>query len=158
MKMKFLNKAGIALISVLLFNSCGNQSKPNVEDQSKTVSVDSLVNSWSNAWNQKDKITLTNMLNNNTVYIFGGRTAIGIDSINKYWLDRNLNEALNIKTTKVSEGANADIAYYAGTWVVDETRNDSIIGKREGTMSVIWKKQNDKSWKMEVVHFGWINK
>jgi ketosteroid isomerase-like protein len=155
---KQIFKGLVITIMAITISSCSNnnQTAETSSNENKIASVDSLINSFNNAWNVKDSKSIENMFSNSIVYFNGGRATIGKDSIMKYLVGRGLNDVENLKTIKMSEFATNELALFAGKWSATN-KNDSI-SLNEGNISILWKKQSDNSWKMELMHINTLGK
>ncbi|MBK9734703.1 MAG: nuclear transport factor 2 family protein [Saprospiraceae bacterium] len=143
------------LALVILLSSCNLKSVDNGTESSAMVSPDSLIGLWNLAWNKTDSITISNMFTKETQLVFSSnKRIIGGDSIMIKWIRTNLPTVRNLKTEKYIATATNDMAYYSGGYSLDMVRNDSVIGTDIGCFTAIWKKQEDKNWKIELMFFG----
>ena len=155
---KYIFKVLAITIIAITISSCSNNNKTsdNSNNENKVASVDSLVNAFSKAWNGKDSKSIESMFSNSIVYLNGGRATIGKDSIMKYLVGRALNDVENLKIIKISEITSNELVLFAGKWSASN-KNDSIP-LNEGNISVLWKKQSDSTWKMELMHLNSVVK
>jgi ketosteroid isomerase-like protein len=152
--MKFLTSYSVILMAILV-SSCTSKSIDNTAASTPVVSPDSLIGVWNSAWNTTDSITLVNMFNEQSQVVFStNERFIGSDSIMTKWIRKNLPLVRNLKTNKFIGNYSNDIVYYSGDYSLDIVRNDSIIGSDVGCFTTIWKKQEDKDWKIELMFFG----
>jgi ketosteroid isomerase-like protein len=156
--MKKKSNHTLSLIVVLLFliSAC-TQSKNSKSDNSlnHTVSADSLMTEWNVAWNKHDSTAISNMLANNSVVVFSTKEKLmGADTIMTNWVNKNLPNVTNLKTEKVSSAASSEMVFFNGTYTLDITKNDTVIGADMGCFTFVWKLQNSKEWKMELLFFG----
>ncbi len=161
--MKKLSIHTLSLLVVFLFiiSACTESNSSKVDKSkldnslSHAVSPDSLMNVWNEAWNKHDSIAISNMLADNSVVVFSTKARfVGIDSIMTNWVSKNLNEVENLKTEKVSSSTTPEMVYFNGTYTLDVTKNDTVVNTDAGCFAFIWKLQNNKDWKMELLFFG----
>jgi hypothetical protein len=147
------------LVMVFLLSSCTSNSVENVAKSTVTISPDSLMGLWNTAWNKTDSLAILNMLTEQTQVVFSNKERmVGADSIMTKWVRTNLPMVRNLKTNKYKATATNELAYYSGDYSLDMVRNDSIIGSDLGCFTFIWKLQDNKSWKMEMLFFGEVVK
>lgn len=72
----------------------------------------------------------------------------------KNWISQTLPVMKNLKTEKISAASTNEMAYYNGTYTLDITRNDSVIGTDAGCFNIVWKLQDKTNWKVELLFFG----
>lgn len=147
----------ISLVVLLfLISACqqSNNSRRN-NSLSYSVSTDSLVNEWNEAWNKHDSTAISNLLAQNSVVIFSTEEKLeGVDNIMTDWVNKNLPLVRNLKTEKTSSSTSSEMAYFNGTYTLDIVRNDTVLGSDKGCFTFIWKLQDSKDWKMELIFFG----
>jgi uncharacterized protein (TIGR02246 family) len=145
----------LALSGILLW-SCSANSETDVVTPvtEQKVSVDSLVNEWNTAWNANDTLAISEMFNANSVMLSGEWKVVGKDEIMTKWVNGQLQTVANLQSTKVTEEVTSDMALYTGFWTLDQTSNDSIVGTSKGNFSAVWKKQEDNSWKIALMHMA----
>lgn len=140
---------------MFFLSSCGTKSVDNSIEKVATVNADSLIGNWNTAWSNMDSISISKMFAEQTQVVFSSKERIiGGDSIMSKWVRTTLPMVRNLKTIKYLSSATSDMAYYAGGYSLDIVRNDSVIGSDIGCFTAIWKKQQDKNWKMEMLFFG----
>lgn len=145
-------------IVVLLFliSSCQQSRNSNLDNSvSYSVSPDSLINIWNEAWNKHDSTAISNMLATNSVVVFSTEEKlVGVNTIMTDWVSKNLPMVTNLKTEKTSAATSSEMAYFNGTYTLDIVRNDTILGSDKGCFTFVWKLQDSKDWKMELIFFG----
>lgn len=160
--MKLKQTLGILVIVIIgiLFSACsGNKEQKITSDKiSQNVSVDSLITTFTDLWNQNDSIGLSKTFTNSTLVLIGDGKATGTDSIMKNLVSKQLPRVANLKITKFSEGTSTDFAFYTGSWTIDFTKNETVVGSDVGNITIIWKKQSDNSWKIELLHMNSLPK
>jgi ketosteroid isomerase-like protein len=156
MKKKSFHTLCLIVVSLFLISAC-TQSKNGKSDNSSShaVSADSLMNEWNVAWNKHDTTAISNMFANNSVVVFSSKERLmGVDSIMTNWVNRNLPNVANLKTEKVSSSTSSEMVFFNGTYTLDITKNDTVIGADMGCFTFVWKLQNKNDWKMELLFFG----
>lgn len=153
---KSLIPALSAIVILLFLSSACNQSNDSKSDNiNNTVSADSLMNEWNVAWNKHDSTAISNMLADNSVVVFSTKERlIGNDSIMANWVNKNLPTVTNLKTEKISSSSSSEMVFFNGTYTLDITENDSITGADTGGFTFVWKLQDKKDWKIELLFFG----
>ncbi len=154
-----LNKIFCIALTCLVLSSCETpENKQDIPTLTIVfVSVDSLENNWNEGWNKKDSASIAGMFTDETVVMEGDWIVKGRKSIMEEWVIRQMSKIDNFKTEKISAGVTADMAYYTGTYTLDIVNNDSIVGNSQGNFTTLWKKQDDNSWKVELLHMGDLN-
>lgn len=154
--MKTIHTLSLIVVSLFLISACKQTNNSNADNSlSHTVSADSLMNEWNLAWNKQDSTAIFNMLANNSVVVFSTREKLmGADTIMTNWINKNLPDVTNLKTEKVSSSTSSEMVFFNGTYTLDITKNDTVIGSDMGCFTFVWKLQNKKDWKMELLFFG----
>ena len=143
-------------VIIILLASCGQKTESEtVITQTQSVNTDSLINQWNKFWNEHDSTGLTNLFNSNSVVVFSSKKRFtGANDIMKNWISQTLPVMKNLKTEKISAASTNEMAYYNGTYTLDITRNDSVIGTDAGCFNIVWKLQDKTNWKVELLFFG----
>lgn len=160
--MKIIPITVLSLITVVSFLISGCNASSNHEaghngnqTAAATISTDSLINNWNQGWNNHDSKALTNSFTDNSVVVFSSKKKfIGANDIMNNWINKNLPSVKNLKTEKISASASSDMAFFNGTYTLDITRNDSLVGNDAGCFTIIWKQQQPNDWKVELMIFG----
>lgn len=141
---------------MILLASCAQKTESEtVVTQTQSVNTDSLINQWNKVWNDHDSTGLTNLFNSNSVVVFSSKKRFtGVNDIMKNWISQTLPVMKNLKTKKISASSTNEMAYYNGTYTLDITHNDSVIGTDAGCFNIVWKLQDKKDWKVELLFFG----
>ena len=145
---------GSIILSTAIFLCACTNKADNKTVAATTISADSMIIVWNNAWNKDDSLAISDMFTDQSVFLSGTRKIIGTDSIMKKWVNKQLPKISNLSTEKITSGATNNMVFYTGFYTLDLTTNDSITGKADGNFSAIWKKQDDNAWKIELIHFG----
>ncbi|HNT79112.1 MAG TPA: nuclear transport factor 2 family protein [Bacteroidia bacterium] len=142
------------MITVILF-SC-NQTAPMSESSSVDPAfADTLMNRWNQAWNSHDSTYVFNLFDQHSVVVFSSSaTMAGADIINANWIGKNLPMVANLKTEKINAYNTDDMAYYAGSYTLDIIQNDSVVDSDAGIYTTIWKLNENKEWKIDLMFFG----
>ena len=156
MKNSSVHTLGFIVVMLLLFSSCKQSNNgPLDANLNYSASPDSLMNEWNIAWNQHDSTAISNMLADNSVVVFSSNEKlVGVDSIMTNWVNNNLPMVSNLKTEMTSSSTSSEMAYFNGTYTLDITRNDTVLGADSGCFTFVWKLQDSNDWKMELLFFG----
>lgn len=145
------------LIPGFLLTSCdtGSTNKETLDAYAPaattTISPDSLLQSWNDAWNKDDSAALQAMFTDQSIVLSNELKLTGTDSIMKGWVHQNMPVLLNLTTTTLSSGASDSVAFSSGTWRGQiMAPEDSVFS--EGVYTLIWKKQADNNWKVALAH------
>jgi ketosteroid isomerase-like protein len=145
-----------AVLASILF-SCSPKSE---QKESATPSVahieDSLIGLWNDAWNRNDTTAIAAMFNDKSVVIGGYNFILtSTDSIMQKWVNKQVKSVANLQTQKRMGNSTDNMAYYSGTWTLDDTNEkDSVLGKQTGTFTSAWEKQQDGKWIMTTIQMG----
>ena len=147
-----------------LLTSCSGNSQKAVPDAAKpattavaggtNANVSDLDQQFVSAWNNKDASKITAMLADDVQFLQGEVHFSGKDEVTNKWITPTISTISNLRTTEVSTGANADMAYEAGTFSVDvlPTATEKATGVGSGNYVFIWKKASDGNWKISLAH------
>ena len=149
----------ILAFTLVLFSCSNNKSTGEVNSvviQQKLVSVDSLEDAWDKAWNAQDLNALKNMLAENAVAFENEWMVVGKDSLIEKFVKPNFSVLKNstMKTTKVVDGVSEGMVYRVGQYSF--VTKDSAKVRLKGPFTLIWKKQADNNWKVEVLQTGTV--
>ena len=152
MKTKQLLSLALLTISIMLIaciNKTGNT--PQV-----AVNIDSLEAQWDKAWNTQDVQALKNILADSAVVFENEFMVTGRDSLMEKFVKPNFKGLKNMvmTTTKVVDGMSEGMVFRVGEYVFKT--KDSAKTDHKGPFTLIWKKQADKTWKVEVMQTGTI--
>lgn len=137
---------GLVLI-VILFSSCSQAPVTSA----KLESTDSIAQMWVDLWNAGDIDGITALFAENAVVVTD--TAFtGINDLKAGFILPAAPVLRNLTCTKVSEAIGEDMACQSGSYIHDWVKNDSVVGNAKGFYSIVWKKQEDKSWKLVAFH------
>ncbi len=160
MKKQSITALSILALVTFLISGCGHTpaSESNTNEahaSATTISTDSLINNWNQGWNTHDSTAIGNLFTDNSVVVFSSKKRFtGANDIMNNWINKNLPSVKNLKTEKISASASSDMAFFNGTYTLDITRNDSVVGNDAGCFTIIWKQQQPKDWKIELMIFG----
>lgn len=109
---------------------------------------------WSDAAGAKDLDKATSFYAADANFLMAGLPlATGTDSIRKAWSallsDPNL-VSLSFAPTSVHVNEDGDMAYEIGTYELVTKDKKGMQSTEKGKFAVVWKKQADGSWKVEV--------
>lgn len=125
--------------------SCGD------ETSCASVSADSLARLWNNAWNTKNLEAIKGMIADDAIAMDRDWKVEGLDSIMAKWISVNLPAISNLTTEKLHESNCCCCVSLTGFYTLDVTTQDGVQ-KEKGNFTFIWKQQEDKAWKLEVMH------
>jgi len=144
----------LSFTAVVIFISACTTPGSNTTAIQSEVSVDSLESAWDSAWNAHDLETLENMISDNSIVFTDGWKAMGKDSVIEKFLKINLPINRGFKSSKIMDGSSPGMVYRVGEWSMDFIKSDSTIGTNKGVFTIIWKKQTDNKWRVEVLQTG----
>ena len=129
------------LIALLLFTSCTKTEEK--------VNVSQLNSKFIGAWNAKQADSVTAMIAEDAHFLQGNVHYSGKAQIQQNWVNKTMNNINNLRTSVVSTGIDNEMAYEAGTFVVDVPSQspDEPNAQGEGNFILLWKKVNGK-WKL----------
>ena len=146
-----------ALGAAMLLASCsGNKdtgtttATPPAPAAGSTASANDLTSDFINAWNSKDAAKVTSMLADDAQFVQGDSHFSGKSEVTNKWITVTINTINNLKTSSVSSGSDAALAYTGGTFEVDvpPTATEKEAGTGEGNFTFVWKKASDGTWKL----------
>jgi ketosteroid isomerase-like protein len=156
MKKVSIHPLGFILVLLVLLSACKQSNNSKIDNRlSHSVSPDSLMNVWNAAWNNQDSTAIYNLLATNSVAVFSTKEKfVGVDALMTNWVNKNISKIRILKTEKVSSSISSEMVYFNGTYTVDITKNDTLLSENTGSFTFVWKLQNNKDWKMELLFFG----
>ena len=140
--------------AALLTSCSGNNNAPAAcaatTTAAGTVSVADLNQQFISAWNSKDASKAASMLADDAQFLQGETHFSGKAEVTNKWITPTINTISSLKTSTVSSGNDANIAYEAGTFSVDvlPTPSETTAGTGEGNYLFLWKKGTDGNWKL----------
>ncbi len=149
-----------ALGAAALLASCSSNSAPaaggtaaaasSTANTSGNVSVADLNQQFLSAWNDKDAAKAAALLADDAQFLQGDARYSGKAEVTNKWITPTIGSITNLKTSVVSTGSDAGIAYEAGTFSVDvlPTATEKQAGIGEGNFLLLWKKGADGNWKL----------
>jgi len=131
----------IVLLAGMLAMGCQKEEPANIRD---------LNQQFIGAWNSKDADKIITFLADDVQFVQGSAHYTGKNEVSTKWVKETLPTLRDLKTNVVSSGADATMAYEAGTFSVDvlPERNNEPEGIGEGNFMLLWKKGQDKQWKL----------
>ena len=141
------------LFFAFAFTSCDCCKKDSCDDKTSctVVKTDSLVKLWNNAWNTKNLEALKGMIAENAIALDKDWKVEGRDSIMSKWITVNLPAISNVTTEPLRECSCCCCVSLTGFYTLDVTTQEGIK-KEKGNFTFIWKLQDDKTWKLELMH------
>lgn len=132
------------LLSSALLSAC---SAPKTTD---AVNVQALNQQFIGAWNAKNTVQLDSLLADDVQFLQGQAHYSGKAEVTDKWIRATQPTISNLKTSTMSAGTDASIAYEAGTFSVDVLPEDprQPRGTGEGNFLLLWKKAKNNSWKL----------
>ncbi len=135
--------------------SCGNSAdKATASDAAPaaatSASAADLDQQFLSAWNSKDAAKASALLADDVQFLQGETRFSGKSEVTNKWITPTINTISSLKTSVVSSGNDANMAYEAGTFSVDvlPTATDNTSGIGEGNFVFLWKKGADGAWKL----------
>ena len=130
----------LALVA-LFFSSCKSSEKADVATMNQQ---------FIQAWNNKETDKVVAMLDDNVQFLQGESRFTGKAEVAEKWVRATVPTITNLKTSAMSTGADAVIAYEAGTYSVDVLPEapGEPRGIGEGNFTLLWKKAADDTWKL----------
>lgn len=116
------------------------------------INVDSLTAVFLAGWNNKDSAAIVGTLAGNAVVMNDSLIYKGISSISRNWISGGVKVLGNIKTVSTIREAKEDMAFDGGTYSLDLTLPGGTVLKEKGNYSLVWIKEDDKTWKLVLVH------
>lgn len=114
------------------------------------VSVADLNRDFIGAWNSKDLDKTLGYLDDDVQFVQGTAHFSGKSEVGNKWVRATQSTISNLKTSVVSSGSDANMAYEAGTFAVDVLPEGpgQPAGFGEGNFILLWKKAADGAWKL----------
>jgi ketosteroid isomerase-like protein len=139
--------------AALLTSCSGNNSKDTASGAAApaaNVSVADLDQQFLSAWNNKDAAKASALLAEDVQFLQGETRFSGKSEVTNKWITPTISTISSLKTSVVSSGNDANMAYEAGTFSVDvlPTPTNTTAGIGEGNFVFLWKKGGDGSWKL----------
>lgn len=139
--------------AALLTSCSGNSPTPPAAGDSAspaTASVADLNQQFISAWNSKDASKAASMLADDAQFLQGETHFSGKAEVTNKWITPTINTISGLKTSVVSSGTDASLAYEAGTFSVDvlPAPGATTTGIGEGNFLFLWKKSSDGNWKL----------
>ena len=135
-----------SLILVTAILASCSQSSANMAVEK--IPVSSLVNSWTNTWNNHDSAGVRDLFMNDALVIDNDLISKNIEDISTEWIGPNINAVNNFKAVKLQEWSAADRAGYTGYYEFDYGVQDSAMTKAKGVFTLNWRKTEKGDWKI----------
>lgn len=140
MKTTFLIFMSILLVS---FSACQQAKEATTELQT----TDSLSQLWIDAWNAADVDAITSLFTADAQLVTD-TLLIGRETIKAGFVLPAAPIFRNLTCKKLNEQISGDLAYLSGSYAHEWLQKDSSVVQAKGYYSMVWKKQDDKSWKV----------
>jgi ketosteroid isomerase-like protein len=140
--------------AALLASCSGNKDNASTSNAApattSTASVADLDQQFLSAWNNKDAAKASALLADDVQFLQGETRFSGKSEVMNKWITPTINTISSLKTSVVSSGTDANLAYESGTFSVDvlPTSTDNTAGTGEGNFTFLWKKGGDGNWKL----------
>jgi len=136
-----------------LLASCSGNNKDTAGSPAApagNVSVADLDQQFLSAWNNKDAAKASALLADDVQFLQGETRFSGKSEVTNKWITPTISTISSLKTSVVSSGNDANMAYEAGTFSVDvlPTSANTTAGIGEGNFMFLWKKGGDGNWKL----------
>ena len=137
---------GLVLGSALLA-ACS--TAPKTAD---AVNVQALNQQFVGAWNARNTAQLDTLLADDVQFLQGQAHYSGKAEVAEKWIRATQPTISNLKTSTMSSGTDASLAYEAGTFSVDVLPEDprQPRGTGEGNFLLLWKKNAKNNWKLSL--------
>jgi len=134
------------LLGGALLTACSTPKAPD------TVNVQTLNQQFVEAWNAKNTVQLDSLLADDVQFVQGEAHFSGKAEVADKWIRATQNTISNLKTSTVSTGTDASLAYEAGTFSVDVLPEDPRLPRGTGTGNflLLWKKNAKNNWKLSL--------
>lgn len=118
----------------------------------KDVSPEDLIAQWNDAWNKQNASAIANLLDDHVELISGKWRQSGKQNVIEKFVEKNYKLISDLKTSKITEGINANIAFQFGTYTLNQLdTSGKIIGTEAGNFAFVWKKNKKNEWKLTVI-------
>lgn len=135
------------VLMVILFSSCSQAPVTTA----KLESTDSIAQMWVDVWNAGDVDGITALFAADAIVITD--TAFtGINDLKAGFILPAAPMLRNLSCQKLNEAISDNMAYQSGSYKHEWVKNDSVVGQANGYYSIVWKKQEDESWKLVAFH------
>lgn len=125
--------------------------KLSPETQPALQTTDSLSQLWIDAWNAKDVDAIAACFTADAI-IITDTAYVGIEALKTGFILPAAPIFRNLSCLKINESVSGDLAYQSGSYKHEWVINDTTIQNASGYYSMVWKKQDDKSWKLIAFH------
>lgn len=138
-----MKSVSFLLAGALLFSACSRQD-------AAPVNVHELNQQFLGAWNDKSADKAAALLADDAHFVQGDAHYKGKAEITDKWVKATLGTITDLKTSVVSSGTDANLAYEAGTFSTDvlPAAPGEPGGIGEGNYLLLWKKGTDGNWKL----------
>lgn len=142
----------LAFISGMTACSAPADQKADETRMMETVSVDSLRSIFVDGWNRHDSSAIMNTLAPEAIVMNDSLIHQGTADIAANWVSGGVKVLSNIQTTSLVQESDESIAYDGGTYTLDLNIPGGPVLKEKGNYTMTWKKQQDGSWRLTMVH------
>ena len=134
------------LLGTALFAACSAPKTPDA------VNVQTLNQQFIGAWNAKNTVQLDSLLADDVQFLQGEAHYSGKAEVADKWIRATQSTISNLKISPMSTGADANLAYEAGTFSVDVLPEDprQPRGTGAGNFLLLWKKNAKNNWKLSL--------
>ena len=141
------------MLAVFILPSCKNAETGDKSDSTccQAINADSLAALWNNAWNTKDSVALRGMIAEKAFVIDRDWSVEGIDSIFAKWIKFSLPVVSNVKTMPLKVNSSCCCVSMTGFYSLEYQSKEGIKPSR-GNFTFIWMLQEDKTYKLELMH------
>ncbi|MHC1777878.1 MAG: DUF4440 domain-containing protein [Lentimicrobium sp.] len=126
-----------------LFSSCRQVPLTAPELQS----TDSLMQQWVDVWNAGDVEAITALFAADA-WVVTDTAFTGIEDLKAGFILPAAPLLRNLSCQKLSEMIDVNMAYQSGSYKHEWVKNDTVVGKASGHYILVWKKQEDQTWKL----------
>ncbi len=149
-----MKKPIIILLAAVCLSSCKENKEVIIEKEIivDKVNVDSLSKVFVESWNASDSAAIMATMSANCIVMNDSVIHNGAEAIAAGWVSGGVKVLSNIAVSSLIKGSSALVAYDAGTYSLDLTIPNGPKLKEKGNYSLAWERQDDKSWKLTMVH------
>lgn len=141
------------LLLMMMFFACGENQTTEAEEE---VAAEPVVDEWSpeegseawmENWNNNDAAGVLALTTDDAILLIDGQ-ANNRQEI-ETWTGENAPMMRNLRLEPFVQEKSEEIAYEAGTYTHNITNNDTL--EIRGAYTLIWEKQDDEQWKLQVI-------
>ncbi|GAA4372501.1 nuclear transport factor 2 family protein [Hymenobacter koreensis] len=119
-------------------------------EEAPAVNVQTLNQQFISAWNSRNAVQLDTLLADDVHFLQGEAHYQGKSEVSNRWIRETMGTIDDLRLSVVSTGADANMAYEAGTYDVEviPSTPGQPRGEGEGNFILLWKKNAKGAWKL----------